>query len=308
MSRDRRAVSVLLVALALVAPAVYPIAVGLAGSRSTDARTPAGPLPQPAAPLDVYKSLGAWVDMYDAPPWRYPGRAVKKMSAKGVKTLYLETANYRKPKSGPIFRPAKVTKFLTAANEVGIDVVAWYVPGFDNLRRDLRRSRAAIEFETAEGLMFDSFALDIEATLVRDIETRNRRARKLSRRIRDLVGEDYALGAIVPEAGALYWPSFPYRGLAYNYDAFLPMAYFSYRTSGARGVYKFVANNIAAVREATGDPDIPIHLIGGIAEDSTPREVGAMVQATIDQRAFGASLYDFPTTTRRQWRKLAEVP
>jgi len=308
VSRDRRAWSLFLLAFALTVPTVHPIAAGLADPSATEPEATTGPLPLPPATVDVYKGLGTWVDMYDAPPWRYPARAVHKMSAKGVKTLYLETANYRKPKTGPIFRAAKVTRFLAAAEEAGISVVAWYVPGFDNLRRDFRRARAAIEFQTEEGLTFDSFALDIEATLVRDIETRNRRARRLSRRIRDLVGEDYVLGAIVPEAGALYWPSFPYRGLAYNHDVFLPMAYFSYRTSGARGVYAFVADNITAVREATGKPNIPVHLIGGIAEDSTPREVGAMVQASRDHASFGSSLYDFPTTTRRQWRKLAEVP
>lgn len=302
MSRDRGGWALGLVALALVVPTVVPAVGGLAADAD---RELLGPLPKPPPTVDVFSGLGAWVDMYDGPPWKYPVRAVQKMSDKGVKTLYLETANYRKPKSGSIYRPAAVAKFLTAADEAGIDVVAWYVPGFKNVRRDLRRSRAAIEFRTEEGLAFDSFALDIEATLVRDIETRNRRARRLSRRIRDLVGEDAPLGAIVPEAGALYWPDFPYRGLANLYDAFLPMAYFSYRTSGARGVYSYVASNIAVTREETGRP---VHVIGGIAEDSTPREVEAMVQAANDSDAFGASLYDFPTTGPRQWAKLAGVP
>lgn len=302
MSRDRRGWALILVALALAAPAIYPMVAGLA---AVSGGLQAGPIPEPPPSVDVFSGLGAWVDMYDAPPWRYPTRTVQRMSDRGVETLYLETANYRKPKTGSIYRPAAVAKFLTAADAVGINVVAWYVPGFDNLRRDLRRSRAAIEFRTEDGLGFDSFALDIEATLVRDIETRNRRARRLSRSIRDLVGDGAPLGAIVPEAGALYWPSFPYRGLANIYDAFLPMAYFSYRTSGASGVYSYVSSNIATTREETGKP---VHLIGGIAEDSTPREVEAMVQAVRDADAFGASLYDFPTTTRRQWSKLARVP
>lgn len=308
MSRRRRAWAVCLIALTLAVPTIYPIAAGVAGLRGARYRTAPAPLPELARSIDVYKGLGAWVDMYDAPPWRDPRAAVRKMSEKGVKTLYLETANYHKPKSSPIYRPAAMATFLEAADEFGIAVVAWYVPGFKNMRRDMRRSRAAIEFRTDSGLTFDSFAMDIEATVVRDIETRNRRARRLSRQVRELVGDDYFLGAIVPEAGALYWPDFPYRGLANVYDAFLPMAYFSYRTSGASGVYSFVANNIAAVRTETGDQDVPVHLIGGIAEDSTAREVEAMVEATRDHRAFGASLYDFPTTTRRQWEKLSRVP
>lgn len=302
MLRERKGWALLLVALALATPVLYPVVTGLAAPSGGPV---VGPLPEPPPSVDVFSGLGAWVDMYDVPPWRYPARAVRRMSEKGVETLYLETANYRKPKSGSIYRPAAVAKFLGAADEAGINVVAWYVPGFDNLRRDLRRSRAAIEFRTEEGLGFDSFALDIEATLVRDIETRNRRARRLSRSIRELVGDEAPLGAIVPEAGALYWPDFPYRGLANVYDAFLPMAYFSYRTSGERGVYSYVSSNIAVAKEETGKP---VHLIGGIAEDSTPREVGAMVQAVRDSDAFGASLYDFPTTGSRQWDQLAGVP
>ena len=230
------------------------------------------------------------------------------MSEKGVRTLYLETANYRKPKNRRLYRPAAMAAMVDAANEHGIKVVAWYVPGFKNLRRDFRRTVAALDFETDAGNGFDSFALDIEATLVSDIETRNRKARRLSRRIRDAVGADYPLGAIVPEAGALYWPNFPYRGLANTYDVFLPMAYYSYRTSGASGVYSFISNNVEAVRSETGDANVPVHVIGGIAEDSTPREVAAHVRAAVDAGAQGTSLYDFPTTTPRQWRKLAEVP
>lgn len=273
-----------------------------------DAARAAAQLPVPQDPKAAYRGLGTWVDMYDAPPWRYPRRAVRKMSENGVRTLYLETANYRKPKDRRLYRPVAMAAMLDAAHAHGIKVVAWYVPGFKNLRRDFRRVKAALDFETETGQRFDSFALDIEATLVPDIQIRNERALRLSRRIRDAVGPDYALGAIVPEAGALYWPDFPYRGLASSYDVFLPMAYYSYRTSGASGVYSFISNNIDAVRSETGDANVPVHVIGGIAEDSTPREVGAHVRAAIDKNAYGTSLYDFPTTTPRQWRKLSEVP
>lgn len=277
------------------------------------ALTPASPAAEERLPLletdrlAAYRGLGAWVDMYDQGPWDYPRRAVRRMAEHGVRTLYLETANYRKPVKGTIYRPRAVGAMIEEAHLHGIDVVAWYVPAFDNLTKDMRRSRAAIDFTSTTGQRFDSFALDIEATVVRDIGVRNERARKLSRRIREHVGADYTLGAIVPEAGALYWPDFPYGAMARRYDVFLPMAYFSYRTSGASGVYDFVARNVAAIRQETGDPGAAVHVIGGIAEDSTPVEVEAMVEAARDKRAIGASLYDFPTTTPRQWRKLSRV-
>lgn len=261
----------------------------------------------PADPVAVYRGLGAWVDMYDSGPWRYPRRAVDKMSERGVDTLYLETANYRKPHDAPMYRPKAVAAMIERAHALKMRVVAWYVPSFSNLRRDFRRSMTAVRFQTPAGDRFDSFALDIEATVVRDIATRNERAKALSRRLREAVGDTYALGAIVPEAGALYWPDFPYRALDRRYDAFLPMAYFSYRTSGYRGVYDFVAANVRAIRRQTGNLDVPIHVIGGIAEDSSATEVEALVDAAADKRAKGTSLYDFPTTSQTQWRKLQAV-
>lgn len=257
--------------------------------------------------LGAYRGLGAWVDMYDRGPWDYPRAAVRRMAERGVRTLYLETANYRKPVRFPMYRPPAVEAMIEEAHLRGMQVIAWYVPAFDNLAKDLNRSTRAIDFVTSAGQSFDGFALDIEATVVRDIAERNERARTLSRRIRAYVGDDYTLGAIVPEAGALYWPDFPYRALARKYDVFLPMAYFSYRTSGAAGVYDFVARNVAAIRQETGDPAAPVHLIGGIAEDSSPAEVEAMVEAARDKKAIGTSLYDFPTTSGRQWRKLSKV-
>lgn len=307
MLRDRRLVALLVGALVWSLGGVYALGSGEVASADQAGDT-TGQLPLLENAVDVYSGLGTWVDMYDSGPWRYPRRAVARMSEKGVRTLYLETANYRKPKTGRLYRPRAMAALLDAAHEHGIAVVAWYVPGFADLQRDLRRAQAALDFETDAGQRFDSFALDIEATVVRDIETRNQRARRLSRRIREIVGPDYALGAIVPEAGALYWPDFPYKALAEHYDAFLPMAYYSYRTSGARGVYAFVADNIRAVRRLTGNADIPVHLIGGIAEDATAREVGAQVRAAVDKKAFGTSLYDFPTTRPKQWERLSAVP
>ena len=59
------------------------------------------------------------------------------------------------------------------------------------------------------------------------------------------------------------WPRFPYRRLRRYYDVFLPMAYSTYRGRGASFVYGYTAANIAYLRFATGDPALPVHLIGG---------------------------------------------
>jgi hypothetical protein len=265
------------------------------------------PAPSPAGVrAGVYRGLGTWVDMFDVPPWRYPMATVRGMNRRGVRTLYVQTSNYRKRTA--IYRPRQLAKMVDEAHRLGINVVAWYLPGFDNPRRDMRRVRKAINFETPAGNRFHSFALDIEATVVRDMSVRNRRAIRLSRRIRNFAGPAYPLGAIVPEARALYWPGFPYRELAPYYDAFLPMAYFTHRVSGRNAVYQWVSDNVRAIRQGTGNRRVPIHVIGGIAGRGTPREVRGYVDAVLDRNVAGGSLYDYPITTDREWRILSRIP
>ena len=54
--------------------------------------------PQEEAPdSDPYAELGTWVDIYDGGLYRNPAAAVRGMKRRGVRTLYIETANYRQP-------------------------------------------------------------------------------------------------------------------------------------------------------------------------------------------------------------------
>lgn len=270
----------------------------------------AAPRPQATSattdPLVAYRGLATWVDIYDVWPYKHPTSVVRKMDRKGVRTLFLETGNYHS--EGRVYRSEATARLIEAAHDRGIRVVAWYLPGYARLKKDFRRAIAAIRFRTPNGHRFDSFALDIEATIVRDIGTRNQRMRRLSRRLRDAVGADYTMGAIVPEADALYWPKFPYEAVARHFDVFLPMAYFTFRTSGPEGVYDFISHNVRAIRKHTGDPSVPIHVIGGISDDATLPETRAFVTAVRDRKPIGASLYSFMTTTRGQWARLEKVP
>ena len=255
--------------------------------------------------LSIYGGLGTWTDIYDDLTYERPVAAVKAMHAQGVRTLYLETANYRIDK--PIFRPRVVGRMVEAAHRRGIKVIAWYLPSFTNVDRDYRRSMAAINYTTRNGHHFDGFAMDIESDVVRDLKLRNARMRRLSQRVRASVGPDYPLGAIVPEAGARYWPDFPYDTVAQHYDIFLPMAYYTFRTSGAVGVDRWIRRNITTIRRETGNPSVAIHIIGGLARDTTIPELRGFVDAVLARNVYGASLYEFETTTPRQWRVLQRL-
>lgn len=263
-----------------------------------------------AVDLDPYRGLGTWIDIYDEGVWRDPEAAVEAIAARGVRTAYLETANHRQ--KAAILRPALVARFVEAAHARGLAVVAWYLPGFLKPTVDVRRSLAAIEFRTPAGQRFDGFALDIEATDVRDPALRTKRLLRVARDLRAGAGPGYALGAIILSPRGLelspeIWPGFPYTGLAARFDVFLPMVYFTYRTRTERETRDYVGEAIAVLRHEVGDPDVPIHVIGGVADRVRRGQVRGFVDATCAAGVLGGSLYDFETTAGRRWTQLSRL-
>lgn len=259
--------------------------------------------------ISAYRGLGTWIDMYDDMPYQRPRFVVDDIASRGVKTIYLQTANYNRPisRARHVHAPAYVGTILEAAHRRGIKVVAWTLPGFRRGNEDFQRAHAAIRFRSANGHRFDGFALDIEAYLVDDLEVRNRRLGALSRRLRKTVGPDYALGAILPEANASYWADFPYDMVGRHYDVFLPMAYYSFRTEGYRNVRKWLGDNVREIRAETGRRDAPVHVIGGVSEGSNDREVRALVDEAHHRKAIGTSMYSWRDATDGHWRELQRV-
>ncbi len=253
--------------------------------------------------LSGYAGLGSWVDIFNHRPWEKPVAAVATMRARGAKTIYLQTSTYGQ--SGAIYDDEAIDEFLHHAHKRDMKVVAWYVPSFAQQKVDLRSSKRAIDYRSPTGERFDSFALDIEATHVGDIATRNMRLLNLSKRIRRHAGRSYPLGAITPDPIASeYWPRFPYKGVAKIYDVFVPMAYFTFRAAGYSDVRRYTQANIRKIRRETGDREVPIHMIGGIAGDAGRRSLRGFVKASRELQVAGASLYDYPITDRMSWYEM----
>ena len=274
--------------------------------RATQERDTAGAQKPPPMTLQPFRGFGTWVDIYDEKEWDDPEAAVKKMERKGVQTLFLETANYRIKSA--MFRPGRVSRFIEKAHNKGIQVVAWYLPDFKNLERDFNRTKAAVRFRSESKQRFDAFALDIESTVVQDIDRRNRRMFRLTRRIRNMNGRGgMKYGAITPDPiGSLYWPNFPYHRVSEKYDLMMPMGYFTFRTSGANGVRNHVEAGIAFLRSKM-KYDGRIHYIGGLAGDATFKETRAYRRVAVEKNTMGGGLYDFGTTRRNQWRTLRRL-
>jgi hypothetical protein len=255
--------------------------------------------------LSSYRDLGSWIDIYDAWPWAHPTLAVRRLHERGARTIFLQTSNYGA--KDPIFRPLKTTRFLKAAHARGMKVVAWTVPSFANPQKDYHRARAAILFK-GRGHRFDSFGLDIEAAIVKNIWRRNKRLLDLSRELRNLVGPDYPLGAITPDpVKSLYWPNFPYQRVDRLYDVFVPMGYFSFRAHGYKDVKRYTEQSIRVIRRESENPDVLIHLIGGIGGETEAPEVKGFVRAARGHDVLGASYYDFAVTSEREWEQLETI-
>lgn len=256
-----------------------------------------------------YAGLGTWVSLYAKTVLHDPETQVAAMAREGVRTLYLETGNYKH--THDLVKPARVGRFIDAAHAAGMRVVAWYLPSFANLARDERRALAAIDFRSASGERFDAFALDIEATAVRGIPLRNRRLLQLSARLRRDVGPGYALGAITPSPVGMspsYWPGIPYRSLTRFYNVFLPMAYSTLRgVRGSRATFSYLTATVAAVRAASGRPSLLIHLIGGLSGAMGTAETAGFTRAVAQSRLLGYSLYAFRRTRPAEWRALRGI-
>src|SRR5438552_4560362 len=163
----RRLLAIVLALLSVSAAVVLPYLLGEAAARPS---------------LDAYRGLGTWVDIYDKDQYYDPATAVAQMAARGVRTLYLETANYHSKKD--IVFPLEVDRFIDAAHANGMRIVAWYLPSFNNPRRDLRRSLPATQRKTSTGGHFDSFGLDLESEVLSDVSPRTQRLLQLSAEVR----------------------------------------------------------------------------------------------------------------------------
>ena len=258
----------------------------------------------------AYSGVGAWVDQYDADVLDNPFPALEEMREHGVRTLYLETGSWRLPRRQNFRDRQALRLMIDQSHALGMKVVAWYLPGLDDVRLDLRRTRAALRLRSLQGDPFDGFATDIESQRVRSIPARNAALMRYSRALRRSAGDDYALGAIVPDERSStvspgLWPGLPYGSLAKIYDAFLPMAYSTYRGHGSSYVYRYTRSNVEFLRAATGRP---VHLIGGLDPGLLPAEPAAIVRAARDGGAVGASFYDFVGATGATWRALELLP
>lgn len=269
---------------------------------------PSGPVAEPWT-LEPHQGMAAWVDAFD---WSQALGGEEPvvdeddmvaMADLGIQTVYLQTSHLGVPDQ-VVLEQERLEGLIDAAHDNGMSVVAWYLPTLADVEVDLERLLASAELDV------DGLAVDIESTVVADPAERNARLLELNGSLRDAL-PDRVIGAITLSAVHLqvvntaFWPDFPWAEIADTYDVILPMTYWTIRLPEWRDGSRYVGENIDRIRAATGDPDIPLHVIGGIADEATVEQVQGMLQA-IEARdgVIGGSLYDWATSSPDQWAVL----
>lgn len=258
----------------------------------------------------VFGGLGTWVDIFDGGVYAAPERTAARIAARGVRTVWAETSNYRS--TVDVVEPVKLGRLVDALHASGVKVVAWYLPGHVNHGRDLRRASAMLSFRTPQGGAFDGIALDVEATALKNVALRSRRAVALATQLRAEAGDTPL--AIIPfnprglERHPRTWPGFPWAELAQVADAFAPMVYTGGAMKGFDATYGYVTRSLRLLREATGNPEVPIHVAGGVADRLAADELAGFAAAVADDGStIGVSLYDWTTTRAPAWRVLTSL-
>ncbi len=262
------------------------------------------------APVDAslrpFVGLSTWIDIYDVE--LTPREQIERAAAARVQVVFLQSARHKSRRD--IHDPDRYGRTIELAHDNGMLVTGWYVPDFVDQPRDLRRSQAAIAFQSPRGDRVDAFGLDIELEDVPNPAERTRRLLRLSEALRRWTGPDYPMAAIVLPPLQLdlrpgWWPDFPYADLRAFYDVFVPMNYSSFRGTDARTTYRWNVDNVTEMRRRADDPALPVHIAGGIA-DSFPH-VDAFIRAVHDAEALGGGLYDLHTTHPQAWPILQQL-
>lgn len=263
-----------------------------------------------SARLDIFRGLGAWVDLYDM--HLSPSATVARMRSAGVRTLYIQTGRSNTPRG----IDPRVGPWLRASHAAGLKVVGWYLPFYVDLARDHLRTVAIARYGW-RGDRFDGLGIDIEFMSRRStVRAWHRAVGAHLARVRASVGPLYPIAAIpIPPLQMVLrpkrWEAFPWKAIAAKSDALMLMAYWSERR-GCPKVERHCAGtwtraNVAMARRLAGRPDVLVHIVGGIGNAISTAELRAFIAAAKLARADGASIYDVATTHPAWWRDLSAL-
>ncbi len=294
---------------------------------------PPAPFPGPANPPlrvtasggEPYRGLGTWVDRFDwttqwskrpVPPVN--ASSVDQMFNAGVQTIYIQAAHWST--TPDVLEPDKLQAILDRAHQLGMYVVVWYLPAFQDVNTDLRKVVALANLDV------DGISIDIEERdIVKDTPERTRRLLQFTQALRGLLPSRFISNNIIeptsldgvpgiwtlpdgkpPAAYPLWWRGpFPYVEIAPAFDLWMIQAYWTNRatTSGWRDGYRYIAENVRRLRTVLNRPDLPVHVIGGVGDKArSVNDISGMLQAAREGGSTGLSFYDWLVTDPSFWQ------
>lgn len=270
------------------------------------------------ADISAFAKLGAWVDVYDygLDAWKVSG----VMKSKGVRTIYLQTGRWNSPSeanTAQFTNKSKVDWWIHSAHARGMKIVGWYLPAYNDMARDVRRSVMVWTYRTGKKQHFDGVGIDIEykGKMPTQSAWNNAVATHLQK-VRAQLGVRAPIASITPAPLGMavapkHWAGFPWKAIAAQSNVMMPMGYWSYRKDCASNAshcpYGYTKGNVTETRRLTGNSSIPVHAVGGVADGIDVQGVKDFVRAARDTRAYGGSLYDYRTTTAPMWGPLSPL-
>ena len=285
------------------------------------------PLRPAAAMSEPYRGLGTWLDRFDwttqwskkpIPP--VTAATVDQMWAQGVQTIYIQASHWSTLPD--VLEPEKLQPIIDRAHQLGMYVVVWYLPAFQDVNTDLRKVVAIANLDV------DGISIDIEERdVVKDVAERTRRLISFTQSLRGLLPGRFLSNNIIeplaldgvpgiwtlpngqpPPPVALWWRGpFPYVEIAPAFDLWMIQSYWTNRgvNTGWRDGYRYVAENVRRLRAVVGRPDLPVHVIGGVGTTARNlNDISGMLQAAREGNSTGLSFYDWLVTDPSFWQYL----
>lgn len=253
----------------------------------------AGSLSEPPGIAD---GPGIWMNIWSHPPVSETEEYCLNLNRHGVRNVFVQTS---RSNTEAIRNPDRLGKLIETCHRYKIRVIAWSFSMLDNPEADAQKMVDAAQFRTPKGDKFDSIAANME----KDLSAW--KVEKYSRYLRDKLGKDYPLVAVVfsPLNKAPQVARTPWKMLDHYYDVIAPMNYWNSKYADYKA-YDYTRDTVKKVRELIGRPDAEIHVIGdGMKTHS--KEIHDFMRACRDNGVTSASLYPFHQVTDEQYDCLA---
>ncbi len=105
---------------------------------------------------------------------------IDQMAAAGVQTVYIQAAQWSSPTD--VLEPTRLIPMIDRAHQLGMAVVVWYLPTFQDVNTDLRKTVAIANLDV------DGIQIDIEdRAVIREVPERNRRLQLYLSQLRTLL-------------------------------------------------------------------------------------------------------------------------